>query len=131
MMRVSTRARYGLRVLVSLMRLGGRERFVSTGRLAQREGVSVKYLERILSLLRRAGIVETREGRTGGVRICRNPQNISVADVVSAVDGKWTVVDCLKKGCPRQNVCPTQRVWRKLNDVAWEALAETRLSQLV
>ena len=131
MMRVSTRARYGVRVLVSLVRLGGRERFVSTRHLARREGVSVKYLERILGLLRRAGIVETQEGRGGGVRLCRDVEDISVADVVCAVDGKWSVVDCLKEGCPRQGVCPTQQVWRRLNDVAWTTLVETRLSQLL
>jgi len=131
MMRVSTRARYGLRVLVSLVRLGGRGRFVSTRHLARREGVSVKYLERVLGLLRKAGIVETQEGRGGGVRLCRDVGNISVADVVCAVDGKWSVVDCLKEGCPRQGVCPTRQVWRRLNDVAWTTLVETRLSQLL
>lgn len=131
MMRVSTKARYGLRVLVTLVRLGGCGKFVSTKRLAKEEEVSVKYLERIFCLLRRAGIVEAQEGRLGGVRLVRPPETITVADVVCAVEGEWVVVGCLKEGCPRERFCPTQPVWRRLNEVAWRALKETRLSELL
>jgi len=131
MMRVSTKVRYGLRVLVSLARLGGCSRFVSTRRLAAEEDVSAKYLERILGLLRRAGIIEAHEGRTGGVRLRRPPEEVTVADIMRAVEGDWAVVECLKKGCPKQNICPTRSVWRRLNDATWRMLTQTRLSELI
>ncbi len=84
-MKVTTRARYAVTALIDLA-LNGRERAVPLAEVAERQGLSLRYLEQIFCALKRAGIVCSARGPGGGYRLCECSSRISVADIVSAVE---------------------------------------------
>ena len=111
---ISTRGRYALRVLVDLARnsSGG---FVSMRDVATRQGISPKYLEQILPALKRAGLVLSAPGRSGGYRLAKSPESSTVAEILALVEGPLCPVACLEpdaKSCLRAANCPTLPMWQ-------------------
>jgi Rrf2 family protein len=90
-MQVSARVDYGIRALVELTGTG-EERLVTADALAEVQGIPVKFLEGILTQLRRAGLVVSKRGAEGGYRLARRPDEITVADVFRALDGPIAAV---------------------------------------
>ena len=115
---ISTRGRYALRVLIDLAEhnSGG---FVSLKDIAERQGISKKYLEQIVPMLTRNGILRTNRGNKGGYALMRPASEISVGDVLRATEGSLAPVACLDcevNDCPRANECDTLYVWVGLKD---------------
>ncbi|MGQ9622083.1 MAG: RrF2 family transcriptional regulator [Candidatus Caldatribacteriaceae bacterium] len=116
--RLSTRSRYGLRLMVELALLYDRGGFVFLRDIAKREGISEKYLGQLIIPLRSAGLVFSKRGAEGGYQLSRPPERITVREVVEALEGKIFVVDCLrdKAVCERAATCIAREVWKKLQD---------------
>ena len=131
-MMISTRGRYALRVLIDLAQ-NGRDDFIPMKDVAGREGISLKYLEQILPVLSRAGLVETAHGKGGGYRLSADPTEISVGEVLRLTEKDLAPVACLAEGaakCDRETTCPTLDFWKGLNEVINTYLDSRTLADL-
>src|SRR5512133_137518 len=106
-MKLSTRSRYGMRMMTDLADHYG-ENPVFLKDVAKREDISEKYLSLIVIPLRGAGLIQSIRGAHGGYRLSRSPAEITILDVLAAVDGEICLVDCVKdaKRCSRVSTCP-------------------------
>ncbi|MDR1786112.1 MAG: Rrf2 family transcriptional regulator [Spirochaetaceae bacterium] len=91
-MKISTRGRYGMRVLIDLAEHAN-ESHVTLASIAEREGISLRYLEQVVVIMRRAGFIQSVKGASGGYRLARDPREIIVGDVLRALEGDMLVVD--------------------------------------
>ena len=100
--------------------------------IASDEGISTAFLERIMALLRDAGLVVATRGVSGGYQLSRAAAEISVADVVATLEGPLSLVGCLPddQGCDRVKGCASRQVWRRLDAAITDALHGITLSDL-
>jgi Rrf2 family protein len=133
-MRISTRGRYALRALVDLALSEG-EGLVQQEAIARRQEIPSPYLARLMAQLAGAGILSGARGPGGGYRLARPAAEITAGDVVRAVEGPIEVVKCTdptsKKVCPRQTVCVTQPLWKRVGQAVAEVLDGVTLQDLV
>jgi len=131
-MKVSTRGRYGLRAMLELARRFG-EPPVLMGTLAEQEGISRKYLHSLLTALKSAGLVRSIRGTGGGFLLARPPSQIRLSEVLHALEGPFSLVDCVAdtRACGKVNQCRARRVWRELNGVIENLLASVTLEELI
>lgn len=131
-MKLSTRARYAVRMMTDLADRYG-EGPVLLKDVARREDISEKYLSLIVIPLRTAGLVQSKRGARGGYRLAREPADISVNDILVAVEGPISMVDCISASgsCSRISVCPARDVWGLLGDSMTQALGAISLTDLV
>ncbi|MDO4523061.1 MAG: Rrf2 family transcriptional regulator [Eubacteriales bacterium] len=133
-MKLSTKGRYGLRALIDLA-MYSEEEAVSISSIAARQGISESYLEQLVRKLRKADLVVSSRGAQGGYRLARPAAEISVGDILRALEGNLEAVECpgLKEeqGCEGADFCVTKYVWQKINDSITQAVDEIRLDQLV
>lgn len=133
-MKLSTKGRYGLRALVDLA-LNSREEAVSTGSIAQRQGISERYLEQLMAKLKRAGIITGIRGAQGGYVLARPAEDITIGDVLRNLEGDLNAVDCpaaIDSGeCNGSAQCAAKMVWKKINDVINQTVNSIRLSDLL
>ena len=113
---ISTKGRYALRVMVDLAehRKGGE--YLPMREVARRQEISLKYLEQILPLLTKAGLLEGLQGKGGGYRLCREPDEYSVGEILRAAEGSLAPVSCLECGakpCRRAAECRTLPVGKE------------------
>jgi Rrf2 family protein len=134
---MSTRARYGVRALCTLARLS-REHPVPLSVIADCERLSRHYLGVIFHDLRKAGFVETERGSAGGYRLARHPEEISVADLVTLLDGPIAPVGCVlapgeerDSRCPRKETCPSRPAWVRLQHEIERALGGITIASLL
>jgi len=132
-MMVSTRGRYALRVIIDLAENAG-DGHVPMREVAERQGLSLKYLERILPLLVSANLVEGVHGKGGGYRLSKDPSKISVGEVLRITEGDIAPVACLENNaveCEHINDCRTLPVWKGLNDRINEYLDSVSIADLM
>jgi Rrf2 family cysteine metabolism transcriptional repressor len=139
-MMFSTRAEYGVRVMVELARRGG-DQPVSLAEIADGDGLPLAYLEHLAARLRKAGLVESRRGARGGYLLARPAKEITMAEVVEALEGSIAPIECISEGvdgrlvCSREtetdHVCPTKLLWTRVRGSIVTTLQDTRLSDLV
>jgi len=116
---VSTRGRYALRVLIDLAE-NGNGSYIAMKTIAERQGLSLKYLERILPVLTQNKIVEGIQGKGGGYRLCRPPEEYHLDEILRLVEGDLAPVACMECGaepCIRAAECRTRPVWQGLQKV--------------
>ena len=114
-MLISTRGRYALRVMLDLAEQDGG--YVPLAEVAARQGISEKYLEGIIALLSRAGLVKSLRGKGGGYCLARTPEEYTVGEILRITEGSLAPVSCLddaKNACPRAGECLTLPMWEKL-----------------
>jgi len=110
-MKLSTKARYGLRAAYTLAEnFGGEPLNVAT--LAKRAVLPEPYLEKLLSLLKKAGVVDAVRGAGGGYQLSRDPSEVSVGEVLRALEGELFITDCVAGSCAE--ACPNKMVFTKL-----------------
>jgi len=139
-MMFSTKSEYGVRVMVELARRGGAEP-VALAEIAEHERLPLAYLEHLVARLRRAGLVESRRGARGGYLLAREPEQITMAEVVEALEGEIAPVECITSspdGSLRcslefdaQRVCTTKVLWARVRGAIVETLEQTTLAELV
>ena len=142
-MMFSTRAEYGVRVMVELARRGtdAENGCVSLSEIADGDGLPLAYLEHLAARLRKAGLIESRRGARGGYLLARPAEEISMAEVVEALEGSIAPIECISEGadghlvCTREtetdHVCPTKLLWTRVRGSVVRTLEETQLSDLV
>ena len=115
-MKISTKGRYALRMLADLA-VHQEEGFISLKDIAERQNISKKYLEQIVPMLNKAGILRTNRGNHGGYNLASKPEELTVGDVLRATEGSLAPVACLDYDpieCPRADECDTLFVWQGL-----------------
>ncbi len=129
-MKLSTRARYGLRAMTAIARRPGA--FTASCILADEEDISKKDLDSIRGRLREAGLLEAARGTRGGYRLARPARHITAADVVEAVDGRIAIAPCVPDAseCARASRCVVHDVWAAASNAMREALAALTLAEL-
>ena len=116
-MRISTKGRYALRLMLDLA-LYGNGTCISLRDISARQNVSVKYLEQIVVILARAGFVKSVRGPQGGYRLARPPKDYTAGEILRLIEGSLAPVPCLEddtNSCPRSAECATVGLWSRLN----------------
>jgi Rrf2 family protein len=131
-MRISTRARYGLRFTLELAANYGKGPLYLKY-VARSQEISEKYLSQIVIDLKAAHLIDGLRGVHGGYVLARAPSEINVYDVVSVLEGDLALVDCTRNSalCTRASHCVTQEVWHKLSQVIMETLEAITLADLL
>jgi Rrf2 family protein len=106
---------------------------VSLGELASRQNISHKYLEAIFGMLQKHGIVRSRRGPAGGYMLAKEPADITLLEILNAVEGPPAVVDCLshESACDASETCPSRTVWKNLEEHITGFLAEQTLDKML
>ncbi|HEY9575245.1 MAG TPA: Rrf2 family transcriptional regulator [Lachnospiraceae bacterium] len=133
-MKLSTKGRYGLRALIDLA-LYSESEPVSIQSISERQKISMSYLEQLVAKLRKAGLVQSVRGAGGGYRLAKSAEEISVGDVLRALEGNLDAVTCKANsgdgGCDGADLCVTRFVWEKINSSITQAVDDMMLKQLV
>lgn len=133
-MKLSTKGRYGLRAIIDLARYSENEP-VSISSISARQDISERYLEQLVGLLRKAGLVKSIRGASGGYVLAREISEISVGDVLRALEGDLEPVKCMAfedgGGCSASGECVTKYVWQKINESISQTVDNMKLSELV
>ncbi len=132
-MMISTKGRYALRIMLDLAQNGQKE-CVSLKEIAQRQEISVKYLEAVISSLNRAGFVISKMGKGGGYRLSREPGDYTVGEILRTTEGILAPVTCLKcekNTCFRADSCLTLPMWEELNLLVNQYLDSLSLQNLL
>lgn len=130
-MKISTKARYGLRILIDIVQFGGdRPRMIRE--ISESQGISQKYIGRLIIDLRKAGILRSVRGAKGGYVLKKKPTDLSILEIVEVMEGKMGLVKCVisPKVCKRSPACPSRQIWCKLTNEMRGALARTKLSDV-
>ena len=130
---ISTRGRYALRVMIDLARHSD-SGFVAMKEVAERQQVSLKYLERIMPLLVEKKLVEGTRGKGGGYRLTREPDEYPLGEILRATEASLAPVACLGKDaepCERAATCPTLPLWQELDQLVEGFLDSKTLADLL
>lgn len=131
-MKMSTKGRYGLRVMIDLAENYGRGPILVEA-IAARQGVSAAYIHVLVGGLKAAGLLRGVRGRSGGYEIARPPSAVTALDVVEALEGKVSMVDCAgvdPSTCSRSGRCVTQELWADVGASMSSVLAARTLADL-
>lgn len=132
-MMVSTRGRYALRVMIDLAE-HREDGYISMKSVAQRQDISLKYLEKILPLLVREKMIEGVHGKGGGYRLTKAPEKYRVGDILRLTEGDLAPVACLEcnaEPCSRTAECKTRPMWSELNNLINQYLDGVTLADLM
>lgn len=133
-MKLSTKGRYGLRALIDLA-LYSENETVSIASISARQNISESYLEQLIAKLRKAGLVTSMRGACGGYKLAKPAADISVGDILRALEGSLDPVECpaLKEesSCDGSEFCVTKYVWQRINDSINQTVDEIKLDQLI
>ncbi|MBP1756202.1 MAG: hypothetical protein H6Q59_2600 [Firmicutes bacterium] len=134
-MRLSTKGRYGLRAVLDLA-VHSEEETVALSQIAERQGISMNYLEQLIAKLKKAGIVNGVRGAQGGYMLAVPADRLSVGDILRALEGDLNPVDCSEVNhgdsvCSNSDSCVTKYVWKRISDSINEAVDGIKLSELV
>ena len=128
---ISSRGRYALRVMTDLASQDP-ERLVPLKEIAARQELSQKYLESIMTVLSKGGLVDGQHGKGGGYRLCRKPEDYSLGEILRLTEGGLAPVACLEEGASRcAHPCPTLPVWEKLERLVSDYLNSVSLADLL
>jgi Rrf2 family protein len=131
-MKLSTRSRYGARILVDLAR-NKDQGPVRIGEISKRQDISVKYLEQLIRPLKKANLVTSVRGPKGGHLLAEKPQNISLGQVVRLFEGQSDLVKCVSfpEKCAMSDDCQVRLAWHDATRVLYEKLDSTNISDLL
>jgi Rrf2 family protein len=132
-MRMSTRARYGLRFVLDVALHARDGKSVSLKDVAKRQDISPKYLWQVVAPLKAAGLIRVLRGARGGYAVARKPESITLRDIFSVLEGNCFLVECTEspRGCPRSGDCVARTVWQELEEKIVEAMESITLQDMI
>jgi len=131
-MKLSTRSRYGTRLILDMAQRY-QEGPIQLGAIAKRQEISVKYLEQLIIPLKRAQYVKSVRGSRGGHMLAKSPDEITVGEIVEALEGSVRLTDCIDNpaACNRSDQCLTRLVWKEATQAMYDKLNSITLSDLL
>ncbi|MBQ3904524.1 MAG: Rrf2 family transcriptional regulator [Eubacterium sp.] len=130
---ISTKGRYALRVMIDLAKQHS-DGYIPLKDIAERQGISKKYLEIIVKELVSAKLLIGVSGKGGGYRLARKPEEYSVGEILEVTEGSLAIVACLSKDaekCPRAESCETLPMWSEYNKMIYDFFYTKKLSDLI
>jgi len=131
MIKLSRMADYGVILMVQFARIPAKK--ATAAELAQYTTLPVPTVSKLLKLFSRAGLLESHRGTKGGYAISQEPSDITLANIVSAVEGPIALTECMTSdgsACEIEAVCPTRTNWRQINDALVDALDNVSLADM-
>lgn len=132
-MKISTKGRYSLRLMIDLARHYS-EGYLALKDIAARQDISKKYLEQIIPFLTRSGLILSTKGHNGGYTLAKAPEEITILEIIESAEGPLAPVACLDSGtvkCERTNLCSALPIYQGLYDVISNYLGNITLKDLV
>jgi len=135
-LKLTTKGRYGLRAVIDLAMYAKNDP-VSLSDVAERQNISISYLEQLVAKLKKTGIVQSTRGAQGGYALAKAPEEISVGEILRALEGSLSPVDCSavdgegETECSASNFCVTKYVWKRINDSINDTVNNMFLSELL
>lgn len=131
-MKLSTRTRYGIRAIFELALHYGQGP-VQLKKIAEKQDISIKYLEQLIAILKTGGFVKSIRGSKGGYVLARKPSEIKLSDCVRCLEGQLTTVECVEDNeyCQRSDDCIVKQVWVKVTEAVENILQSITLQDLV
>lgn len=132
-MKISTKGRYAVRMLLDLAE-HGTDGYVSLKEIAERQNISKKYMEQIVSALNKAGVLQTVRGFRGGYRLAKSPDKYTIGEILKITEGSLAPVACLENTpnlCRRKDECPTLFVWQGLYKLIDEYLESITIQDIL
>ncbi len=132
-MKISTKGRYALRVLIDMAEQKKSE-YIPLKEIAARQGISLKYLESIMTILSKNNFIEALHGKGGGYRLNREPKDYKVGEILRLTEGTLAPVACLECGskpCENASDCRTLPMWEKLNEMINSYLDNVSIADLI
>ncbi len=132
-MKISTKGRYAIRMMIDIAKNSGGGN-VSLKDVADRQGISLKYLEQIVTVLSRSGLLRSQRGAQGGYRLIREPDKYTVGEILRITEGSMAPVACLEDEiniCPRAGSCSTIALWTGLYKTISEYLDSVTIADLM
>lgn len=132
-MNVTSKGRYALRVMLDLAQ-HPEDGYISLKTIADRQGYSMKYLEMIVSSLKKAELVESTRGKEGGYKLCRAPADYTAGEILRSIEDNLAPVSCIKAGnvsCEHAGECMTIPMWKELDDITNAYLDTVTLHDLL
>lgn len=131
---ISTKGRYALRVMIDLAEQNS-EKFIPLEEIANRQGISKKYLESVLKIFVKNNLLKILRGRKGGYKLTRKPEEYTVGEILKLTDAEnLLIVNCLKKDCEpcdRKNFCKTLPMWKNFDDLTQKFFSGITLKDLL
>lgn len=132
-MKLSSKSEYGLRAMYDLAEFHGTGP-ISIKSIAERQDISDAYLEQLFALLKKSSIVKSIRGAQGGYMLAREPGDITVGEVLEALEGPFSPMDCVRTSgpepCKRTEYCVTRQIWSKLKDAVDDVLENITLQDM-
>ena len=131
-MKISTRGRYALRVMVNLA-MHDKDSYIPLKQIALEEEIPFKYVETIMTLLSKNDLVIGKYGKNGGYKLSKSPDSYSIGEILLVTENELSIVGCLDciEVCPRQEKCKTVSLWKNLDMVIKDYLNSISLSSLL
>ena len=132
-MMISTRGRYAMRIMIELATNEGKE-YMTLREVSENQGISEKYLESIIKILVKDGMVFGLRGKGGGYKLAKSPEECTVGSILKLTEGSLAPVSCLEgdqNGCDRAGDCVTLPVWKELGDLIDNYLESITLANVV
>ncbi|NLO47767.1 MAG: Rrf2 family transcriptional regulator [Clostridiales bacterium] len=132
-MKISTKGRYALRMMLDLA-LSDLDTYVTLKSISERQGISVKYLEQIISVLVRAKYVKSVRGSQGGYKLAHPTDKYTVGMILRLIEGSLAPVTCMEDDlnqCPRSGQCVTLDIWKRIDDAVSSVVDNITLADLV
>ena len=132
-MNVTSKGRYALRVMMDLAQ-HPEDGYVSLKTVAERQDISMKYLEMIVGHLKKAELLDSTRGKEGGYKLNREPQQYTVGEILRSIEDNLAPVACIKSGsvtCDRAAACLTVPMWKELDDITNAYLDTVTLQDLL
>ncbi|MBW2108380.1 MAG: Rrf2 family transcriptional regulator [Deltaproteobacteria bacterium] len=131
-MKLSTRSRYGLRMLLDMAQHSG-DGPVQIGSIAKRQDISVKYLEQLIIPLKKANYIRSIRGPKGGHLLARSPDEITVGEIVDLLEGGVSLASCIEQPgiCDRHGDCVTRAIWEEATRAMHERLDVITLAEMM
>lgn len=134
-MKLSTKGRYGLRAVLDIA-INSKEDVVPLSEIALRQDISISYLEQLMSKLKKAGVVSSIRGAQGGYKLGKDPDKLSVGEILRALEGSLDPVDCVVitgegDSCNSSDNCVTKHVWMRISNSINNAVDTLMLSELI
>ncbi|MBP3361181.1 MAG: Rrf2 family transcriptional regulator [Clostridia bacterium] len=132
-MKISTKGRYAIRMLLDLAEHSG-SGYIALKEIAERQGISKKYLEQIVTILNKSDFLQTNRGFQGGYKLAKSPDKCTVGMILRITEGSLAPVACLEQTpnqCVRSASCPTLFIWEGLNDIIKNYLDSITLQDIL
>lgn len=131
-MTFSTKGRYALRVMIDLAVYSNGD-YIALKDIAKRQEISLKYLEQVISLLNKAGFLQSMRGNNGGYKLAKNPKEYTAGDILRATEGSLAPISCLQNTpnqCERRDKCTTISFWEKYYQIVTDYVDSVTLNDL-